>query len=239
MSKAKDNLKQQVIKYLQSADIADVTLATYAMHEHNGAMSCMATANGVEQVSLFVPVELDRVDESVVSNLINQQLHLLNVLAVSETAKVQAITFDVENDKTEPVLTIDLNVNGKPAYSLHKTDSAPIQVPTLVKPVHEIKAIHIQGRLWHDKLYGNTYHSTSSTIYGNQNQIIDTLSTSYEYGYGNQYIFTALKALAESGLIPPVASSLESWYEYQNRTGILVITSCVYGLKKDMYKAGK
>lgn len=59
-------------------------------------------------------------------------------------------------------------------------------------PKHKI---HIEGRRWFQKTYGNTYHTCSIEIDG------ETYYTPKEYGYGDQYLETALSWLEANGYI--------------------------------------
>lgn len=51
------------------------------------------------------------------------------------------------------------------------------------------KMIIIEGRRWFQKTYGNTYHSVSVTIDG------VTTRSGRHYGYGDQYLQTAVECL--------------------------------------------
>lgn len=57
--------------------------------------------------------------------------------------------------------------------------------------------IHIDGRRWFQKTYGNTYHSVRIFKDG---QLIAHVP--YEYGYGEQFLQTALDWLRANGHIP-------------------------------------
>ena len=55
--------------------------------------------------------------------------------------------------------------------------------------------IHIEGRRWFQKTYGNTYHSVR--IY-RDGEIIANLP--FQYGYGEQFLQTAFDWLAANGM---------------------------------------
>ena len=55
---------------------------------------------------------------------------------------------------------------------------------------------HIEGRRWFQRTYGNTYHSVR--IYQG-NALLVCLP--YQYGYGEQYIETAIQWLEDNGHI--------------------------------------
>lgn len=58
-------------------------------------------------------------------------------------------------------------------------------------------SIHIEGRKYFDKVNGNTYHSVR--IFENGEQIFHHGMT---YGYGDQYLQTAIDGLEKLGKIP-------------------------------------
>lgn len=57
----------------------------------------------------------------------------------------------------------------------------------------KINTLKIEGRRWFQKSYGNTYHSV--TVYVND----EVLRKDFEYGYGNQYLQTAIELLQANG----------------------------------------
>lgn len=58
-----------------------------------------------------------------------------------------------------------------------------------------MKNIHIEGRRWFQKTYGNTYHSVRIFKEGQQIAYIP-----FEYGYGDQFLQTAFDWLAHNGM---------------------------------------
>ena len=58
-------------------------------------------------------------------------------------------------------------------------------------------AIRIEGRRWFQRTYGNTYHSVR--IY-QDGELLASLP--YQYGYGDQYLQTALDWLKANGYAP-------------------------------------
>lgn len=56
--------------------------------------------------------------------------------------------------------------------------------------------LHIEGRRWRDS-YGNTYHSVRVFSDGEEIGYLP-----FQYGYGDQYIQTALDWLKDSGNMP-------------------------------------
>ena len=62
--------------------------------------------------------------------------------------------------------------------------------------VSKINSLHIEGRRWFQRSAGNTYHSARIYVDG------EVLNTGRHYGYGDQFLETALSLLRERGLIP-------------------------------------
>ncbi len=65
------------------------------------------------------------------------------------------------------------------------------------KPEDPIKALHIEGRRWFQRTYGNTYHSVRIWIDGKHVAFLP-----YQYGYGEQWLQTALDWLRANNWIP-------------------------------------
>ncbi len=61
----------------------------------------------------------------------------------------------------------------------------------------EKHSIHIEGRRWFQKTWGNTYHSVRIFIDGQQAAYLP-----YQYGYGDQFLQTALDWLKANGYAP-------------------------------------
>lgn len=55
----------------------------------------------------------------------------------------------------------------------------------------------IVGKKWFDKVNGNTYHS--ARVYDLTGHVV--AAAPYEYGYGDQYIYSAFNALKARGVI--------------------------------------
>ena len=58
-----------------------------------------------------------------------------------------------------------------------------------------MKNIHIEGRRWFQKTYGNTYHSVRIFADGKQIAFIP-----FEYGYGDGFLQTAFTWLGNNGM---------------------------------------
>ena len=93
------------------------------------------------------------------------------------------------------------------------------------KAIPELRSLYINGRLWFDKSGGNTYHAVS--ISANGKWLIDIGMT---YGYGDQYLQTALDWLKKFGLVNEEVRSI-----YDLRETLDLYTSCKDTLKKNLY----
>ena len=64
----------------------------------------------------------------------------------------------------------------------------------------QVKTIDVNGKHWFDKVNGNSYFSAEVvTNYGQADA--QTFILPFQYGYGDSYLYTALKELNERGLI--------------------------------------
>jgi hypothetical protein len=90
-----------------------------------------------------------------------------------------------------------------------------------------IKSLFIEGRLWFDKINGNTYHAVKIEANG---QIIKYLPMSY--GYGNQYQQTALTWLKSYGLVSEETRDIRELREYADIYLVSYQTP-----KRDLWKA--
>jgi len=78
--------------------------------------------------------------------------------------------------------------------------------------------IHISGRRWFQRTYGNTYHSVTVYIDGEK-----VWNSGQHYGYGEQYVQTAMEWLQSKGHIA-MAGHYEKPRIYAERTGIKITT---------------
>ncbi len=85
----------------------------------------------------------------------------------------------------------------------------------------KIESIKIYGKLWFQRLYGNTYHSV--TVIVNNEEI---LFKGFTYGYGNQFLQTAVDLLNEAGY-STTYSDLIKIADYKSKE---------VSRKKDLYK---
>jgi len=89
----------------------------------------------------------------------------------------------------------------------------------------KIKTIDIQAKEWFDKSAGNSYFAGSvTTDFGTPTE--KTWFMPFQYGYGDSYIYTALKLLNEAK-ITPVSSTREA-----REQGIILRYKIQTGCKK-------
>jgi len=96
-------------------------------------------------------------------------------------------------------------------------------------------SIVVTGRLWFDRKNGNTYHSFTAYLDG-----VCRARCDIEYGYGNQYLVNAFKALVKNSVLkPPKKHSngiTESFNSYCERNKITLNYEAVnVSRKKDLY----
>jgi hypothetical protein len=68
------------------------------------------------------------------------------------------------------------------------------------------RSLFIEGREWFDKTYGNSYFSARIWVDGGQVAIL-----TFQYGYGDQYLYEAQKKLLELGYLPQEGKSAGLW----------------------------
>jgi hypothetical protein len=90
-----------------------------------------------------------------------------------------------------------------------------------------IKSLFIEGRLWFDKTYGNTYHAVRIQANG---QVIGQVPMTY--GYGDMWQYTALDWLKSKGL---VSEEVRSIYELRKHSEVYI--TATETLKRDLWKA--
>lgn len=93
---------------------------------------------------------------------------------------------------------------------------------------------------WFDKVNGNTYHSVQITRTSDG----ATIAEQWQYGYGDQYRWTALDTMEKAGWLPEKytgkhdnGSAKHCAFERENNYPIEWIVSD--GLKRDMVKNGE
>jgi hypothetical protein len=95
------------------------------------------------------------------------------------------------------------------------------------KATENIKSLFIEGRLWFDKVNGNTYHAVR--IEANCQVIAHIPIT---YGYESHYLYTALEWLKQWQL---VSEDTKSIYELLNEIDVYWVS--YYTPKRELWKA--
>lgn len=90
-----------------------------------------------------------------------------------------------------------------------------------------INSLFIEGRLWFDKVNGNTYHAVRIQANG---QVIGIVPMTY--GYDDMWQYTALDWLKNKGL---VSQEVRSIYELRKHAEIYLTATDT--LKRDLWKA--
>ena len=96
----------------------------------------------------------------------------------------------------------------------------------------ELESLFIEGRLWFDKINGNTYFSNRVWINGKV-----TFEMPMEYGYDLQYLHRAIQLLQEWGYFKE--GKTPSVWEIRDEMGIHIYHVATYGKKSDLFTGGK
>lgn len=100
---------------------------------------------------------------------------------------------------------------------------------TLTKQVEH--SLFIEGRLWFDKVNGNTYYSYRAWVDGKI-----TLEQGMSYGYEEAYLHDAIRELHAKGYL--AGDKVPTVWELRDEQGIAVYRAAIYGTKREMFKAG-
>jgi hypothetical protein len=76
------------------------------------------------------------------------------------------------------------------------------------------KSINVFGRRWFQRTYGNTYHTVTIYVDG-----VCVNKCGEQYGYGEQYVWTAREWLAANDYLPGIESGQSLW-RYCEENGI-------------------
>jgi hypothetical protein len=95
------------------------------------------------------------------------------------------------------------------------------------KTTENLRSLFIEGRLWFDKVNGNTYHAVRIEANG---KVICQIPITY--GYENQYLETALYWLQRFGLVSQETKSI-----WELRQEIDVYWVSYYTTKRQLWKA--
>lgn len=92
------------------------------------------------------------------------------------------------------------------------------------------RSLFIEGREWFDKINGNSYFSARIWVDGGQVAIL-----TFQYGYGDQYLYEAQKKLLELGYLPQEGKSAGLW-SIAGANGFDFYSAKSLVIKKDMFK---
>ena len=84
---------------------------------------------------------------------------------------------------------------------------------------------------WFDKVNGNTYHSARITRTADG----ETIACPFEYGYGDQYRYTALEGMRRAGWI---TAEPEALYKWERENNYPVLWNVSQGLKRECIANG-
>jgi hypothetical protein len=96
----------------------------------------------------------------------------------------------------------------------------------------ELESIFIEGRLWFDKTYGNTYFSNRIWING---KVVYEMPM--EYGYELQYLHRAIQYLHERGYF--AGEKVPSVWEIRDEMCVHFYHVATYGKKSELFGNGK
>jgi hypothetical protein len=91
-----------------------------------------------------------------------------------------------------------------------------------------IQSITVIGKLWRDKINGNTYHSSDAIVDGR------AYKSAYQYGYGDHYMQSALALLNKHGVI--VTPEYMPLWQYCSEHGIKLNRYAFYCNKSELNK---
>lgn len=94
-----------------------------------------------------------------------------------------------------------------------------------MKSLHKKDTVTVIGRRWFDRVNGNTYHSCTVLINGEE-----VGRNEFEYGYGSQWEYTGLELLKKARKLPETITALWKVKELSN----LVTTCADVQRKKDL-----
>jgi hypothetical protein len=90
------------------------------------------------------------------------------------------------------------------------------------------KSLFIEGREWFDKVNGNSYFSARIWVDGGQVAIL-----TFQYGYGDQYLYEAQRKLVELGYLP---ESNRGLWSIANELGFDFYSAKTETIKSNMFK---
>lgn len=101
----------------------------------------------------------------------------------------------------------------------------------------KIKKLHIEGRRWFQKTYGNTYN-TSKTLVVFEDGSTKEFYTTMQYGYGDHYKYIAINNLVKKEVLPKLESDRSYHRADFSDSKIKVYSHVIDCLKRDLHKGG-
>lgn len=99
----------------------------------------------------------------------------------------------------------------------------------------ELRSVFIEGRLWFDKINGNTYFSNRVWVNGKV-----TFEMPMEYGYDLQHVNRAIQELFERGYLPKVETFRTPYlWQIREEMGVDIYFSSTYGKKSELFKGAR
>jgi len=99
----------------------------------------------------------------------------------------------------------------------------------------KVKEIHIDGRLWLQKMYGNTYNTTKTLVVFKDGTTKE-FYTKMQYGYGDHYKDLAIQNLVKENVLPEIRVGC-NWYHMDfKKHKIKVYSNSIDVLKRDLHK---
>lgn len=99
----------------------------------------------------------------------------------------------------------------------------------------KVKEIHIEGRRWFQKTYGNTYNTTKTLVVFSDGTTKEFF-TPMEYGYGDHYKDIAIKNLVNEKILPKLDNDrFYYWADFQELK-IELYYNAIDCLKKELHQ---
>ena len=93
------------------------------------------------------------------------------------------------------------------------------------------KSLFVEGRLWFDKVNGNTYYSSRVWVDGKI-----AFSIGMSYGYEEAYLHDAIRELHARGYF--ATDKVPTVWEIRDEMKIDLYKAAIYGKKSELFKAG-
>jgi hypothetical protein len=98
----------------------------------------------------------------------------------------------------------------------------------------KIFSIVVEGRKWFDKVNGNTYHCANVIVTTDEG--VKVLKAPYQYGYGDQYLYSAFDELEKAGIAKleryKESGGTQAPWSWAQKHGVTLVYSAVNVAKK-------